>query len=487
MQQEQTNIGKKYRDDPVGFLTKVLDVKPEHVWDKMVETAESVRDNQYTAVKAGNSLSKSYTVARLALWFLYTHYPATVVTTAPSQFQVEDILWREIAVAHSMAKYPLGGEMLKTQLDLQKSFKGKKWFATGFATRPDTVTQQATRVQGFHNYNFLFIMDEAAGVLTEIWDGAAKLMTTPRQKFLAIGNPTVAHGDFVNCFKSKHYNKITISVFDSPNYKAGKEVIPGLSGKEFVEQTIDRYGKDSNYYKAMVTGEIPSEDVDALLQLSWIEAAEKREEVDYYFGYMKRFVTWDVADGGDDLHVIKAWENTTEVDSIELRGKKVEEAEPYVWRLLRKHRGNAIIVDADGIGRVAVSLLEQTTDKSTYIIPFFGSSTEVNDPQTFKHKRSEAFWDMRNLFERDRISISYIPEQHEELSSLKLDQNTRQGNVAVEAKKFLKKRLGRSPDRMDGIMMMAGMYEEVPIIEKVKKERYNLKKEPEYNFTPETV
>lgn len=484
---EPKQISERYRDDPIKFFVEILDVSPQHVWDKMKEVAASVRDHQFTVVKAGNSLSKSYTVARLALWFLYTHYPATVITTAPSQTQVEDILWREIAVAHSNARVPLGGELLKTSLDLQRSVKGKKWFATGFATRPDTVTQQATRVQGFHNENVLVIMDEAAGVLTEIWDAVAKLLTTPRQKFLAIGNPTVAHGDFVNCFKDSKFNKITISVLDSPNYKAGTEVIPGLSGVEFVEQTKARYGEGSNFYKAMVLGEIPSEDVDALLQLAWIEAAENKK-VDKYFGYIKRFVTWDVADGGDDLHVIKAWENTTEIDSIELRGKKVEEAESYVWRLLRKHKGNCIVVDADGIGRVALSLLEQSKDRGTFILPFYGSSTDVNDPSTFRHKRSEACWDMRNLFEKGHISIASIPEQREELASIKLDANERKGFIAVEPKKFLKDRLKRSPDRMDGIMMMAGMFDEIPVVEKTDKKRYKpMNWLRLYEFTPATV
>jgi hypothetical protein len=467
-------------------MTEVLDVAPEHVWCKMVEVAESLRDHQYTVVKAGNSLSKSYSVARLALWFLYTHYPSTVITTAPSQTQVEEILWREIAQAHANARIPLGGELLKTSLDLQKSVKGKKWFATGFATRPDTVTQQATRVQGFHNENVLVIMDEAAGVLTEIWDAVAKLLTTPRQKFLAIGNPTVAHGDFVDCFKDAKFNKVTISVLDSPNYIAKTEVIPGLSGVEFVEQTKAKYGEGSNFYKAMVLGEIPSEDVDALLQMAWIEAAENRK-VEHYFGYTKRFVTWDVADGGDDPHVIKAWENTTEIDSVELLGKKVEEAEPYVWRMLRKYRGNTIVVDGDGIGRVAVSLLEQTKDKNTFIIPFYGSSTEVNTPETFLHKRSEACWDMRNMFEKGIISIASIPEQREELAAIKLDQDTRKGNIAVEPKKLLKKRINRSPNHMDNIMMMAGMFEEIPVVEKAEKKRYKRNFFGMYEFTPATV
>lgn len=70
---------KKYQPDPIGFQCEVLDVKPEHVWHKMVEVAEGVRDHQKTCVFAGHGVSKTYELARLALWFLYTHKPSTVI------------------------------------------------------------------------------------------------------------------------------------------------------------------------------------------------------------------------------------------------------------------------------------------------------------------------------------------------------------------------------------------------------------------------
>jgi len=308
----------KYQKDPVGFMTDCLDVKKENVWGKMVEVAESVRDYQHTAVKAGNSVSKSYVMGRLALWFLFTHYPSTVITTAPSYPQVEEILWREITTAYSNAKIPLGGKLTKTQLDLQCG-EGEKWFAMGFATKPDTVTQQATRVQGFHNVWVLVLFDEGAGILNPIWDAKDKLITSPKHKFVTIGNPTVATGRFVDCFKSSLYNHITISVLETPNYIEDREVIPGLSGRQFEEQVIQKYGKGSDYYKAMITGEIPANDIDSLIPIAHIEKAINRMAHPYKF--KKRFLTWDVADGGDDPQMIKAWENKTEIDSQEIYGK----------------------------------------------------------------------------------------------------------------------------------------------------------------------
>ncbi len=470
-----------YKENPIAFFTEILDVKKEYVWSKMEEIANSVRDHQNTCVKAGHSVSKSYTVARVALWFLYTHYPSTVITTAPSHPQVQEILWREIRSAHSNAKVKLGGTMTQTKLEIDD-----RWFAFGFSTKPDTADSEATKVQGFHNDNVLVLFDEGPGIHSAIWRAKDALITTPRHKFATIGNPTMARGEFADCFKNKHFNKITVSVLDTPNYKQGREVIPGLSGREFEQQIIDKYGKDSNIYKARVIGEIPDEDVDALIPLSWIEKAEGAK-VYHNFRFIKKFVVWDVADGGDDSHVIKAFENTTEIDSVEIKGKNVEEVEPYVWRLLRQHGGNAIVVDNDGIGRVAVGLLNASSDNKVMIIPFEGSSRDVNEPETFFNRRHEAHWKMRELFEKHRISISVDAELREELASIKLVDHTR-GYIAIEPKKDLKERLGRSPDKGDCIMMMAGAFDEIPILTRESSKYPRIDEQlASYPFTPETV
>ena len=108
----------EYQSDPVRFMVECLDVKQEHVWSKMREVAESIRDNQLTAVKAGHSVSKTYTAARIVLWFLYCYGPlATVITTAPTDKQVSEILWRDINLAHSQAKLPLGGKISTKKLE----------------------------------------------------------------------------------------------------------------------------------------------------------------------------------------------------------------------------------------------------------------------------------------------------------------------------------------------------------------------------------
>ena len=182
--------------------------------------------------------------------------------------------------------------------------------------------------------------------------------------------------------------------------------------------------------------------------------------------------------------MLKAWENKTEIDSQEIYGKKIEEAEAYVWRMLRKIDGNAIIVDGDYVGRVAIGFLEQAADKKVDIISFFGSSTDVVRPEMFKHRRSEGFWALREDYRESRISTLPNAEAVEELANIRLVRQPK-GLIAVEPKKDIKKRIGRSTNHADCQMMMSACFDEVKPMS-VHKDRYEEEVEEEM-LTPELV
>ena len=265
----------KYKPDPIGFMCDVLDVKPEHVWDKMVEVSESVRDHQRTCVFSGHGNSKTFTLARIALWFLYTHIPSTVITTAPIFDQVEKLLWKEMHTAHSQSKIPLGGKMTKTQLDVDPD---RKWFAYGFSTKADTVTGEATRMQGYHNKHVLIIFDEAAGIPAAIWKASDHLLTDPNCKIVAVGNPTSASGSFAECEEDSTWNFVRISVKDNPNFKTGKQVIPEISGRAYEEMIRRKYGEESIEYGIRIEGKKPEYTQGTYLG-KWLSEIEDKGQV----------------------------------------------------------------------------------------------------------------------------------------------------------------------------------------------------------------
>jgi hypothetical protein len=259
----------RYQNDPIGFMVNCLDVKSEHIWSKMREVAESVRDNQLTAVPAGHDVSKTYTAGRLALWFKTCFQPSTVITTAPSDNQVRNQLWREIHTAYSGAKVPLGGKMTSLMWDvkpaqdtlyaLESHLRGQweKNFAIGFSTSPDTVSEHATKMQGWHNKWLFVILDEVCGIHQQITKAVIdSLIINKRCKVLALGNPTDPTSEFARwCESLGVWSVIPISVKDTPNFIHGREIIPGVAGRDYEKRIRETYGQDSNVYKYRVLGQ----------------------------------------------------------------------------------------------------------------------------------------------------------------------------------------------------------------------------------------
>ena len=148
--QSQAIINRS-QNDPLWFLRRVLGC--QYLTPQQIEVIESVKLNRRTAVTAGNSVGKTWLSARLALWFLYSFPRSKVISTAPTLNQVINLLWRELRQAHTQAKFPLGGEVFKTQINLAED-----WFAIGFSTN------EATNFQGFHAPRVMVIFDEATGI-----------------------------------------------------------------------------------------------------------------------------------------------------------------------------------------------------------------------------------------------------------------------------------------------------------------------------------
>ena len=261
-----------YRSDPVGFYCDVLGVPLEYIWAGVSRVAESVAQNQLTAVPAGHSVSKTWGGGRVVPWFKTCWQPSTVITTAPSDNQVREQLWRQIHAAYAGSRVNLGGKMTTLKWDLKPEpgvldslppearIDWENNFAIGFATSPDTVSENATKMAGWHNQDMLIVIDEAGGIhpiiSRTIMEG---LVTNPRVKVLAIGNATDPNSEFAKwCEPGSGWNVVRISSEDTPNYKQRKTVIPGLAGYDWVEGLRKKYGTDGNGFMMRCLGKFPT-------------------------------------------------------------------------------------------------------------------------------------------------------------------------------------------------------------------------------------
>ncbi len=275
--QQVWNAQEHWRKNPADFSKTFFGAR---LWDKQIEVKNSVRDHKRTAVKSGNTVGKSFTVADIALTHLISYYPSKVIITAPTFTQVEEIIWKEIAHLYNNAKIPIGGELLKTELKLSDN-----WFALGISTN------EVNRFQGFHSPYLLVIIDEALGVGSEIWEAIEGLHP---YRIIAIGNPLSPEGNFFKCFNSDLWNKITISCIDCVKWQNEHGRISGLVTLDWIEERAQEWGKKSGLYLSRVLGEFPLDVEDALIKREWVEFCRNKDSEDHEEDSI-RIVASDVA------------------------------------------------------------------------------------------------------------------------------------------------------------------------------------------------
>ena len=97
---ELKSLLKSWIDDPVRFSIDCFGEEPDHLQRPIFE---AVAEHDRIAVRSGNGPGKTWTAAKLGLWFFVTRPKSIVVTTAPTWQQVQRILWKEIRANISKA------------------------------------------------------------------------------------------------------------------------------------------------------------------------------------------------------------------------------------------------------------------------------------------------------------------------------------------------------------------------------------------------
>jgi hypothetical protein len=258
-----------YVRDPVGWVSDRLG---EFMWSKQREIAESVVVNRSTAIKSAHDTGKSFTMSRLAAWWLDVHPTgeAFVVATAPTTAQVEAILWREIGKAHRKGNLPG-----RITLDA-KWYMGQELVAYG--RKPADYDQAA--FQGIHAKYVLVLLDEAVGIPKSLFDAVDALATNVNTRVAAVANPDDPSSHFAQvCKPGSGWVVKRISAFDTHAYngeKVPEELLALLVSPEWVEERKIRWGVTSPIYQSKVLGEFPDISDDTLILPKWIEAAQKR-------------------------------------------------------------------------------------------------------------------------------------------------------------------------------------------------------------------
>jgi len=485
---EVSNPWIRYDGDPIGFITDGLG---ETLWSRQRDIAQSVIDNQRTAVPACHAPGKSHLSARIVAWWVAVHPPGTAmaVTIAPTHRQVRNIIWPHIRKCAIQANLP--GEVLTQTWKINGDI-----VSYGFS--PSAYDESAA--QGIHAPHLLIVVDEAGGIGEVVGQSIEALMTGGHTRLLLLGNPPTDHEDswFERCCNSPLYNVIPIGAYDTPNF-TGEEVgicrscppfvdphpiSTHLVDSRWVDDVISEFGEDSPFVEARVFARFPRATANKVIPFAWSEAAADNEHP--ALGERIRLGVDVASDGGDEFVIAKADGFTVSIEhrssgpanqnAVDVAGVVLRHIDDAVK--IHEDRGvkDPVVVKIDtiGVGWGVVSILETWGKEGKHrakILPI-NVSERANDPEKFKNQRAEMWWNGRLLLQpgTDQPQTVRLNVDRKVMAQLAgpTFKSDSAGRIQIEGKMEMKRRGVGSPDRAEAVLLAvyepAKGRESIPVI-----------------------
>lgn len=488
---------KPYRNRPAAYAREVL--RLASLTPDQVEILQSLTTAPFkTLVKAGHEVGKSLVAAVAVCWWFDTRPQSIVLTTAPKYSQVRDILWKEV-------------RRLRTAAGLPNDFPGPKM--PRMETSPDhfavgLTANTAESFQGHHGPAVLVVVDEAVGVMGEIWEACH----TMAHAFLAIFNPTdtTSTAYLEETQTERPYTVKVMSQLDHPNVammrqaggtlRTGTEVRAWYDGRELpIPYAVKPWEVDANIRawsspirpeerkatdiewpllsgqwwrpgplaEARILGRWPSQGTSGVwADADWLAAEAGTTELPPP-SVLPR-IGLDVAVFGDDWtafhvrvgNVSLAHETYNGRDTDHTIGAAVQLAERWAaWLTGRREKEAAavskgdivFVVDSGGVG----SDLEARMHAAGLSAISVNASTPAMNQRDYPNKRSELWFNAAERARMGSLSLALLPadlrrklRQQAMAPAWKLDAA---GRKVVEPKDKTKEKIGRSPDDMDGL------------------------------------
>ena len=379
----------------------------------------------------------------LILWMLTCYPYPKILVTAPSAPQLRAVLWGELKkwIRHS-AQFHGGKSILSENLVWQtdkiymKDAK-EEWFAIcRTANLRESGEDPAEALAGMHAKYLMFVADEASGIPDGAFAPLEGSMTGKLNFGFLIGQMTRREGYFYRTHFGPDRERWICLHWNSEESE--------LVEKEWVEDKLRRYGRDSNYYKVRVLGEPPGLEPDTLIPFELIEAAVER---DIEPGDAPLVLGVDVARMGDDKSVIVARRGNVIEDIRKYQKLDLHELEGWIRIAIQELKPAAVYIDVIGYGAKIVDDLRADGFNVTGV----NVAEKAARSDRFHRLRDELWWKLREAFEERKISIPKDEELIGELATIKWKPEG--GKVKVESKQEMRKRGLKSPDTADALCL----------------------------------
>lgn len=453
--------------------------------------AGALREPPYRVkVNAGHNVGKTFLAAVLANWWYDSFDPGIVITTAPTERDVVDLLWTEIRLQRQRAGLvsPFIGPRAP---ELRSS---PEHYAKGYTAR------RGESFQGRHRQRMLFLFDEAEGIDPLYWT-TAKSMFRPGagDAWLVIGNPTTTTSQSyleesaTDTDGNPSWRLFALSALHHPNLAAalagdplpvplavtltqvdqwvGDWCEPVPPGEQQVTDIEWRPGSGTWYRpgpiaEARILGRRPSAGTFGV----WSDALWAAAERTFLSPTIDEYpqIGCDVARFGDDwtcLHVRwgpasfhheahNGWDTQRTAARLEeLAGYWAHQASDRLPPGARALAPGELLlkVDDDGVGG---GVTDACRARGLTVIAVGAGARAVREDR-YPNRRSELWFDLADRARHGRLSLCRLPWPV--LARLRQQalapewEPDGQGRRRVEGKDVTKEKLGRSPDDLDAV------------------------------------
>lgn len=473
----------KYQNDPVAFAEEVLGVT---LWEKQKEMLIALTVPPYRVfVCASHGVGKTYLAAIAVIWMAFCFPRSIVISTAPTQQQVVDILWKTIRTLNTIDPSIMKGKM-SPEYEIAKD-----WYGLG------RTPSSGDAFQGYHAPDQLIVIDEAVGVRDpSIWESIHG-MDNDRTRILAIMNPTDTTSHAYQEYLSGYYDIIHISGLEHPNVQAfiNDEPAPypgaiqGLHWSTLLKKwsdTIEESQKrdtdiefppgSGTFYRpganaqSRLLGRWPIESGDSFFGETQVNRLLGRAKL--HNGRYKEYdpTAWesetqigiDIARSGSDFsclsvrhqNIIVKHYRVNGLDTIALLNFAIDIIQGVSTMYELYEYDIPIVVDITGLGAGLYDLL---VSKGYNVLDLNFSNRPI-DREKYANARTELY---ANLAEKSKShDIRLAPEIAEEYGHLISQQlmgqqytYSRNGKFILIPKEKIKRSIGMSPDDTDAICM----------------------------------
>lgn len=447
---------RQYRDDPVAWFYDLIDLQPGEGLAPYQEQLLTESVGQPVAARACRGAGKTMPAAVRALHFATTSDGDDWANpiAAGSWLQLTKFTWPEIHKwARKLDWRKLGREPFSPYREL-KTLALTLETGEAFAINSD----RPELLEGAHADRMLMVVDEAKSVPDASFEAMQGYESTDGDhSWLVISTPGAPAGWFYNLHAgAKGYERwrtFHITVDDAVN--------AGRVSKAWVEEKKDQWGEDSRLYRTHVLGEFAGE-ADGVIPLAWVEAAMSRWQDTYGDATLEDLLrevhvdrtAIDPADEGGDENVM-VFRHGYQVLGLEgwFRGDTMFTAD----KVARRTKKARVTVDSIGIGAGVLARVQQLgADADGFVASKKTRRKDRTGEFGFVNLRSAGWWNLREMLDPDEgLGVMLPPDDQLKGDLVAPTWREREGGrIAVEPKDEIRKRLGRSTDRGDAVVMV---------------------------------